>query len=65
MAITSTDPVLRFLGLVINVSSYITLSDNQTSFIPPADPEQSPPDATGLTTPQITEGIRIYNILCE
>ena len=49
MSITSTDLVLCFLGLVINDSSYITISENQISFIPPADPVQAPPDATGIT----------------
>ena len=65
MEITSAYPVLGFLGLAINDSSYITLSDNQTPFIPPADPVQAPHDATGLTAPHITEGICGYNISCE
>ena len=65
MEINSTDPILGFLGLVINDSSYIKLSDNQTSCIPPDDQGQASPDATGFTAPQITEGIRRYNILRE
>ena len=65
MAITSTDPLLGFLGLVINSSSYSILSDNQTSFIPPTNPRKAPPDDSGLTAPQITEGICRYNRLRE
>ena len=65
MAITSTDPVLSFLGIFINYISYITLSANKNSFFPPANPGQAPPDAAGLTATQIDKGIRIYKILCE
>ena len=65
MTITPTDPVLGFLGLVINDSSCIKLSDNQISFIPPANPGKAPPYATGLTATHITEGIRRYNISRE
>jgi hypothetical protein len=38
IAITSTDPILGFLGLVISDNRYITLLENQTSFAPPLDP---------------------------
>ena len=54
MYITSIGPVLGFLGILINDSSYITLYNNQTSLILPTDPGQALPDATGLTDPQIT-----------
>jgi hypothetical protein len=62
MAITSSDPILGFLGLVIQDSSYITLSATQTSFTPPADPGTAPPDTAGLTAFQISEGVRRYGI---
>ena len=55
MSITSTYPVLGFLGIFINASSYITLYDNNTSFILQADPGKAPHDATDLTSPHITE----------
>ena len=59
MAITSIDPLLGFLGLFIKDSIYNTLSEKEISFIPLADPGQSPPDATGTTAPQITKCIHI------
>jgi hypothetical protein len=40
MAITSADPNLGFLGLVISDAIYITISDTQTSFAPPPNPDQ-------------------------
>ncbi len=62
MAITSADPILGFLGLVITNDRYITLSANQTPFSAPADPGLNPPDPAGLTAIQITEGVRRYNL---
>jgi hypothetical protein len=57
MAITSADPILGFLGLVITDNSYITLSTNGASFTPPIGPGIAPPNPTGLTAYQITKGI--------
>ena len=54
MEINSTDPILGFLGLVINDSIFVTLSYNKTSFIPPAHPGQASPDATGLSATHTT-----------
>jgi hypothetical protein len=62
MAITSSDPILGFLGLVIQDSRYITLSATQTSYTPPTDPGAAPPDTAGLTAFQISEGVRRYSI---
>ena len=65
MAITTADPILRFLGLVIKDSSYITLLNTGVSFTAPIDPGVAPPDPTDLTAIQITEGIRQYNLASE
>jgi hypothetical protein len=62
MAITSTDPTLGFLSLVIPNDSYITLSKNQTSFAPPLDPGPTPPNPDGLMNFQITENVRQYGV---
>ncbi len=42
MAITTSDPLLGFLGLVLKDSIFQTLSDPATSYTPPADPGNSP-----------------------
>jgi hypothetical protein len=65
MAITSTDPNLGFLGLVISEPSYITLSATQTPFAPPPDPGPLPPNAVGLTATQISEQVRQYSVSRE
>ncbi len=66
MAITSTDPALGFLSLVISDTSYITLSENQTSFAPPLNPGLTPPNADGLLTAfQISENVRQYSVSRE
>ena len=61
MAITTTDPILGFLGLVIAENRYITLSADQTAFTPPPNPGQTTPDAEGLTARQLTESLRQYD----
>jgi hypothetical protein len=65
MAITSTDPTLGFLGLVIPDNRYITLSENQNSFVQPPDPGPTPPNPEGLTAFQITENVRQYGVARE
>jgi hypothetical protein len=62
MAITTADPILGFLGLVIKDSLYITISTTGASFTAPIDPGTVPPDPTGLTAVQLTEAIRQYNL---
>ena len=62
MAITTVDPILGFLGLVITNSSFVTLSNTGAPFTPPNDPGTAPPDPTGLTAIQLTEAIRQYNL---
>jgi hypothetical protein len=56
MAITTANPILGFLSLVIKDSSYITISTNEASFTAPIDPKMAPPDPTDLTAAQITKG---------
>jgi hypothetical protein len=65
MAITTTDPILGFLGLVITDTSYVTLSATGVSFAAPIDPGPAPPDPTNRTAFQITEDIRQYNVARE
>ena len=65
MAITSTDNVLGFLGLIINNSSYIALSVNTNSFVPPYNPGQTPPESYGLTSANIPKGTHRYYIMRE
>jgi hypothetical protein len=62
MAITTADPILGFLGLVIKNSLYITIFTSGTSFTDPVDPGPVPPDPTGLTAVQLSEAIRQYNL---
>ena len=62
MAITTTDPILGFLGLVITDIKYVTLSNTGASFTAPLDPGVIPPDPTNLTAVQLAEAIRQYNL---
>lgn len=63
MAITSSDSILGYLGLVLKDSSFITLSANGTSFVEPIDPGNNPPAApTPATAAQIAELLRRFNI---
>ena len=62
MAITTADPILGFLGLVITDIKYITLSKTGASFTAPIDPGVVPPDPSGLTAVQLAEALRQYNL---
>ena len=62
MAITTADPILGFLGLVITDSIYMTRNNTGASFTAPINPGANPPDPTGLTGVQATELIRLYNL---
>jgi hypothetical protein len=58
MAITSSDTLLGFLGLVLKDSSFITLSANGTSFTDPINPGTTPPVLTPPgTSAQIAESV--------
>ena len=65
MAITSTDPTLGFLGLVIPINRYITLSESQNSFVQAPNPGPTPPNPEGLTAFQIAENVRQYRVARE
>ena len=66
MAITSSsEPLLGFLGLVLKNSSFITLSNNQASYVPPADPGPAPVHAAKTAGAQITEVSRLFTIKME
>jgi hypothetical protein len=58
MAITTSDPLLSFLGLVLNDSIFQTLSHTATSYTPPADPGNAP-NATS-TGAVIAEATRVF-----
>ena len=60
MAITTSDPILGFLGLVLKDTTYQTLSATATSYAPPADPGNAP-NATG-TAAVIAENTRVFII---
>jgi hypothetical protein len=60
MAITTSDPLLGFLGLVLRDSIFQTLSDPATSYTPPANPGNSP-NVTG-TGAVIAEATRVFII---
>jgi uncharacterized phage-associated protein len=60
MAITTSDPLLGFLGLVLKDSIFQTLSDPAISYTPPADPGNSP-NVTG-TGAVIAEATRVLII---
>jgi hypothetical protein len=60
MAITTSDPLLGVLGLVLRDSIFQTLSDPATSYIPPANPGSSP-NLTG-TGAVIAEATRVFII---
>jgi hypothetical protein len=60
MAITISDPLLGFLGLVLKDSIFQTLSDPATSYTPSADPGNSPNvTSTGAV---IAEATRVFII---
>ena len=63
--ISTTEPMLGFLGLVLKDASYITISDNGISYIPPVNPGPSPIHAPTATGAQITEVSRIFTIKSE
>ena len=58
MAITTSDPILGFLGLVLQDSTYQTLSASGTSYAAPLDPGPAP-SATGSAA-VITEATRVF-----
>jgi hypothetical protein len=60
MAITTSHPLLGFLGLVLRDSIFQTLSDPATSYTPPANPGNSP-NVTG-TGAVIAEATRVFII---
>jgi hypothetical protein len=60
MAITTSDALLGFLGLVLKNDSFITLSANGTSFVNPVDPGPTPPIIVNGTAAQIAEGLRRF-----
>jgi hypothetical protein len=60
MAITTSDPILGFLGLVLKDTVFQTLNAAAASYIPPVDPG-SAPTATG-TAAVITEATRVFVI---
>ena len=60
MAITTSDPILGFLGLVLQDSIFQTLNATATSYAPPADPGVAPP-ATG-TGAVIAKNTRVFVI---
>jgi hypothetical protein len=63
MAITSSDTLLGFLGLVLKDSSFVTLTDDETSFTAPVNPGNSPPVLTPPgTQAQIAESLRRFNV---
>jgi len=63
MAITSSsEPLLGFLGLVLKNASFITLSNNGSSYQPSPDPGPSPTHAAGATAVQITETSRLFTV---
>ena len=63
VAITSaTEPMLGFLGLVLKDASYVTISNNGASYIPPVYPGPGPIHAPGAAGAQITETSRLFNI---
>jgi hypothetical protein len=60
MALTTSDPLLGFLGLVLKDSIFQTLSNPATSYTPPADPGNSPNvTSTGAV---IAEATRVFII---
>ena len=66
MAIASSPaPLLGFLGLVLKDSSFITFTNNQASYIPPADPGPAPVHVANATGAQITEVSRLFTIKME
>ncbi len=60
MAITTSDPILGFLGLVLKDTVFQTLNATATSYVPPMDPGTAP-TATG-TAAVITEATRVFVI---
>ena len=60
MAITTSDPILGFLGLVLKDSTFQTLSAATISYTPPVDPGNAP-NATG-TAAVIAEATRVFVI---
>jgi len=62
MTITSSDPTLGYLGLVLKNSSFITLTANGNSFVAPIDPGINPPAIDSATAAQIAEALRRFNI---
>jgi len=63
MAITSSEPLLGFLGLVLKNASFITLSNNGAPYQPPPDPGTSPTHAAGAAmATQITETSRLFTV---
>jgi hypothetical protein len=57
MAITSSDTLLGFLGLVLKDSSFVTLSDKGTSFTAPVNPGTTPPIIESGTAAQIAASL--------
>jgi hypothetical protein len=60
MAITTSDPILGFLGLVLKDTTFQTLSATANSYAPPTDPGDAP-IAVG-TAAIITENTRVFVI---
>jgi hypothetical protein len=60
MAITTSDPILGFLGLVLKDSIFQTLNDTAASYVPPENPGDTP-TATG-TAAVIAEATRVFAI---
>jgi hypothetical protein len=60
MAITTSDPLLGFLGLILKDSIFQTLNATATSYTPPADPSNAP-NPTGNAT-VVAKATRVFVI---